>query len=249
MHTVTNIQELKDRVGNKDQGCHDNANRAKASHPGVELIDGRPLKMEKLEIVGICESCDESEFVLLDQVTSKEVVVCTDCLNASRLLSLTHEKWGSAEICCNCIIYYDRFGIVGAATHCPPVGGTMSIADYQVQDKGLYLLRAIDAAFADDFTALNTRLSTAFTAFSEVESFLNGIKNRTTEQPTDKLLTQWQRLGDPALGLEAWIEQGRELDRRGILRVTTQMSGISSSIAAGKIVIDDETDQVLVQAD
>jgi hypothetical protein len=91
-----------------------NHHKSFAAHAQMEPLDKRANKFVA-PTGGECE-CGEANFLVRDATAGREVIVCRDCLNANRRLSLGHSHM-TKDICFRCELSYDSFGIVVAANH------------------------------------------------------------------------------------------------------------------------------------
>ena len=123
MTHVINIKQLQDRVDAYDKSHVDHATEVSHihGHEGAEGIDNRPLK----HLPGapgtpgtFCpvEACQAIQFRVTDQTTGVDKIVCRECLNATRRLSLQHSHMING-LCFRCTLNYDRYGIIVSATH------------------------------------------------------------------------------------------------------------------------------------
>ena len=120
MPHVTDISELK-AVQDKHDAAHAehavavvDHHKTLAAHSHMEPLDKRANKF--LRPTGEDCECGEANFLVRDATAGREVVVCRDCLNANRRLSLGHSHM-TQDICYHCELSYDSFGIVIAANH------------------------------------------------------------------------------------------------------------------------------------
>jgi hypothetical protein len=120
MPHVTDIAELQSVQDNHDAAHAEHAvavvnhHKTLAAHAQMEPLDKRANKF--IRPTGEDCECGEATFLVRDAMAGREVVVCRDCLNANRRLSLGHSHM-THDICFRCELSYDSFGIVIAANH------------------------------------------------------------------------------------------------------------------------------------
>ena len=120
MPHITDISELKS-VQDKHDVAHAehavavvNHHKTLAGHSQMEPLDKRANKF--VRPTGEDCECGEANFLVRDATAGREIVVCRDCLNANRRLSLGHSQM-TRDLCFRCELSYDSFGIVVAANH------------------------------------------------------------------------------------------------------------------------------------